>query len=316
MVGFMNEEALDADAGNRLRHLLQPHPQQAVDEGRNLRQPAAGRRACSPTATTTRCSLKVKRLGDGNVCHTGERTCFYRTVTQKERRVVMKLKLGIPKGSLQDADRFSCSRRAGFNIYVSSRSYFPAIDDPEIECMLIRAQEMARYVADGVLDAGLTGQDWIAGARARRRQDRRDRADRRPDLRQAELRQGALGAGRAGGLVASSRPQDLDGKTVATELVRVTRALLPEARRQGQGRVLLGRDRSQAAGARRRHRRSHRNRIDAARQPPARLSTRSWNRTRSSSPTRRRSPTSGSGPSSKTSRCCSRRRSKRRAASG
>src|SRR5437763_6305740 len=73
----------------------------------------------------------------------------------------MKLKLGIPKGSLQDAT-IQLFARAGFNIYVSSRSYFPAIDDPEIECMLIRAQEMARYVADGVLDAGLTGQDWIA----------------------------------------------------------------------------------------------------------------------------------------------------------
>src|SRR5580765_7343195 len=73
----------------------------------------------------------------------------------------MKLKLGIPKGSLQDAT-VQLFARAGFNIYVSSRSYFPSIDDPDIECMLIRAQEMARYVSDGVLDAGLTGQDWIA----------------------------------------------------------------------------------------------------------------------------------------------------------
>src|SRR2546428_14147167 len=73
----------------------------------------------------------------------------------------MKLKLGIPKGSLQDAT-VQLFARAGFNLYVGSRSYFPAIDDPEIECMLIRAQEMARYVSDGVLDAGLTGQDRIA----------------------------------------------------------------------------------------------------------------------------------------------------------
>src|ERR1700686_4853047 len=75
-------------------------------------------------------------------------------------RKLMKLKLGIPKGSLENAtvDLF---RRAGFQITVSSRSYFPAIDDPEIECMLIRAQEMARYVEDGVLDAGLTGRDWV-----------------------------------------------------------------------------------------------------------------------------------------------------------
>src|SRR5437764_11377013 len=73
----------------------------------------------------------------------------------------MPLKLGLPKGSLQDAT-VQLFARAGFIIYVSSRSYFPGIDDPEIECMLIRAQEMARYVADGVLDAGLTGLDWIA----------------------------------------------------------------------------------------------------------------------------------------------------------
>ena len=72
-----------------------------------------------------------------------------------------RLKLGIPKGSLQDAT-IQLFARAGFNIYANPRSYFPSIDDPDIECMLIRAQEMARYVADGVLDAGLTGLDWIA----------------------------------------------------------------------------------------------------------------------------------------------------------
>src|SRR3954453_20520024 len=71
------------------------------------------------------------------------------------------LKLGIPKGSLQDAT-IQLFARAGFSIYASPRSYFPTIDDPDIECMLIRAQEMARYVSDGVLDAGLTGLDWIA----------------------------------------------------------------------------------------------------------------------------------------------------------
>ncbi len=71
-----------------------------------------------------------------------------------------KLRLGIPKGSLQDAtiDLFA---KAGWKIYASGRSYFPQIDDAEIECMLIRAQEMARYVHSGVLDAGLTGVDWV-----------------------------------------------------------------------------------------------------------------------------------------------------------
>src|SRR5918993_4667148 len=83
------------------------------------------------------------------------------TMPGSEASAVKRLRLGIPKGSLQDAT-IQLFARAGFNIYASMRSYFPAIDDPEIECMLIRAQEMARYVADGVLDAGLTGQDWIA----------------------------------------------------------------------------------------------------------------------------------------------------------
>ena len=71
-----------------------------------------------------------------------------------------KLRLGIPKGRLQDAT-IALFKRAGWNIYADGRSYFPNIDDPEIECMLIRAQEMARYVDHGVLDAGLTGIDWV-----------------------------------------------------------------------------------------------------------------------------------------------------------
>jgi len=72
----------------------------------------------------------------------------------------MVLKLGLPKGSLQEST-FALMRKAGFNFYVSSRSYFPSCDDKSIEAMLIRAQEMAAYVEDGVLDAGLTGKDWI-----------------------------------------------------------------------------------------------------------------------------------------------------------
>jgi len=71
-----------------------------------------------------------------------------------------KLKLGIPKGSLQDAT-VALFERAGWRISANGRSYFPAIDDDEIECMLVRAQEMARYVEKGALDAGLTGNDWV-----------------------------------------------------------------------------------------------------------------------------------------------------------
>lgn len=76
------------------------------------------------------------------------------------------LKLGIPAGSLQEATA-ELFRRAGYTITFSSRSYYPQIDDDEIECLLIRAQEMARYVEQGILDAGITGHDWIQETEAR-----------------------------------------------------------------------------------------------------------------------------------------------------
>src|ERR1700757_5201404 len=72
----------------------------------------------------------------------------------------MKLRIGIPKGSLQEATQELVSR-AGLQVYTNGRSYFASTTDPEIECMLIRAQEMARYVEHGALDAGLTGLDWV-----------------------------------------------------------------------------------------------------------------------------------------------------------
>ena len=71
-----------------------------------------------------------------------------------------KLKLGLPKGSLQDAT-IEIFKRAGFRVHASERSYFPSCDDDELDIMLVRSQEMARYVADGVFDAGLTGYDWV-----------------------------------------------------------------------------------------------------------------------------------------------------------
>jgi len=134
----------------------------------------------------------------------------------------MKLKLGIPKGSLQDAT-IQLFARAGFNIYVSSRSYFPTIDDPEIECMLIRAQEMARYVSDGVLDAGLTGLDWIAEHEA---------GDGITGVIEpiADLIYAKQSFGKVRWVLAApedsdiTSPKDCEGKTIATELVRVTRA--------------------------------------------------------------------------------------------
>src|SRR5713226_8597523 len=71
-----------------------------------------------------------------------------------------QLRLGVPKGSLQEAT-LQLFARAGWRIGVSSRSYFPTIDDPEINCLMVRAQGMGRYVEDGALDAGITGKDWI-----------------------------------------------------------------------------------------------------------------------------------------------------------
>ena len=130
----------------------------------------------------------------------------------------MKLKLGIPKGSLENAtvDLF---RRAGFQITVSSRSYFPAIDDPEIECMLIRAQEMARYVEDGVLDAGLTGRDWV--------QENDAQVHTVADLIYAKQ---SFGKVRWVLAVPESSPvksvKDLQGKIIATELVSATERYL------------------------------------------------------------------------------------------
>src|SRR5258707_8239885 len=130
----------------------------------------------------------------------------------------MKLKLGIPKGSLENAT-IDLFRRAGFNITTSSRSYFPAIDDPEIECMMIRAQEMARYIEDGVLDAGLTGRDWIEESEAR--------VQTVADLIYAKQSFGkvrwVLAVPEAS---AFQSVKDLEGKIIATELVATTKRYL------------------------------------------------------------------------------------------
>lgn len=132
----------------------------------------------------------------------------------------MILKLGIPKGSLENAtvDLF---RRAGFNITTSGRSYFPAIDDPEIECMLIRAQEMARYVEDGILDAGLTGRDWILETDAK--------VEKISDLVYSKQ---SFRSVRWVLAVPENSPvqsvQDLEGKVIATELVKFTERYLAQ----------------------------------------------------------------------------------------
>jgi ATP phosphoribosyltransferase len=133
----------------------------------------------------------------------------------------MKLRLGIPKGSLEAAT-VQLFQRAGFNILINTRSYFPSIDDPEIECMLIRAQEVARYVADGVLDAGLTGQDWIA-------EHQIGHPEETPLVPIADLIYAKQSFGKVRWVLAAPEdsafrtPEDLRGKRIATELVRVTK---------------------------------------------------------------------------------------------
>jgi ATP phosphoribosyltransferase len=128
---------------------------------------------------------------------------------------MMKLRLGIPKGSLQEST-IALLKRAGLNIYTSSRSYFANTDDPDIECMLIRAQEMSRYVDHGALDCGLTGKDWVI-------------ENGLDVVTAAELVYAKQSLGKVRWVLAVpedsefQKAEDLTGKIIATELVNVTR---------------------------------------------------------------------------------------------
>jgi ATP phosphoribosyltransferase len=128
------------------------------------------------------------------------------------------LKLGIPKGSLQDAT-VELLARAGWKVTLSSRSYVPAIDDAEIDCLLVRAQEMARYVESGALDAGITGHDWVVETNA-------------DVLELAELVYAKQRLARVKWVLAVPEdsgirtPRDLEGKTIATEVVHITQKYL------------------------------------------------------------------------------------------
>ncbi len=129
-----------------------------------------------------------------------------------------RLKLGLPAGSLQEAT-FRLFGKAGFNIYAKERSYRPQIDDKEIDCLLLRAQEIPKYVERGVLDAGLTGKDWIMETGAKVREV-------------MNLGYSKNGFGKVRLVIAVpveskiTKMQDLEGKSIATELVRVTRSYL------------------------------------------------------------------------------------------
>jgi len=132
----------------------------------------------------------------------------------------MKLRLGIPKGSLQEAT-LSLFSRAGLRVYTNARSYFASTDDPEIECMLIRAQEMARYVEHGALDAGLTGLDWVLESGL-------------DVVKVADLIYAKQSMGKVKWVLAVpeesgfQKIEDLAGRTIATELVSFTRNYFAE----------------------------------------------------------------------------------------
>lgn len=131
-----------------------------------------------------------------------------------------QLKLGLPKGSLQDAT-IDLFRKAGWKIRVHSRNYYPSIDDGELSCALVRAQEMARYVEDGTLDLGLTGLDWILENRS----EVVEVADLVYSKASAKPARWVLA-------VAGDSPyqkiEDLKGKRISTELVNFTRRYFDE----------------------------------------------------------------------------------------
>ena len=138
--------------------------------------------------------------------------------TRKDKTMSTILKLGLPKGSLQEST-LKLFRKAGYHITISSRSYYPTFDDPEIHALLIRAQELARYVEAGILDCGLTGKDWIMEQNA--------------DVREiAELIYAKEGLRPVRWVIAVpvdspiKRVKDLKGKRIATELVGYTKKYL------------------------------------------------------------------------------------------
>ena len=180
--------------------------------------------------------IRVDALGPG-VCHEGYRSCFFRQLSpggeakvvaertfdpergvRKGRALMSVLRLGIPKGSLQDAT-IQLFGKAGWRISINSRSYFPGIDDPEINCMLVRAQEMARYVETGALDAGITGRDWVyeTGAKV-------------AEIGELMYSKQSLAPVRWVLAVPEDGPiqsvKDLEGKVIATEVVNLTKKYL------------------------------------------------------------------------------------------
>ncbi len=235
MLGFMNREAYDLTRKTGFVTFFSRSRKKLWTKGETSGQKLILREL------RTDCDLDALlvrvELDGGAVCHEGYRSCFFRRLDSdgdatvvaervftpeelygKGKKVMPALKLGIPKGSLQDST-VELFARAGWRISVSSRSYYPTIDDPEIECMLVRAQEMARYVEHGGLDCGLTGNDWIIESGA--------------DVQEiAELVYSKTSLARVRWVLAVAENsainsvKDLEGKVIATEVVHITQKYL------------------------------------------------------------------------------------------
>ena len=220
MVGFMSREALETTLRtgfvtfySRTRKSCGPKEKPPAIAWRSWRhgRTATATRCCSASACWARARFAIR----GRDPASRRNYSWVRRLWLWRRRAAMKLRLGIPKGSLQEAT-LSLFTRAGLRVYTSARSYFAATDDPEIECLLIRAQEMARYVEHGALDAGLTGLDWVAESGLE-------------VVRVTDLIYAKQSMGKVKWVLAVpedsdfQKPQDLEGRIVATELVNFTR---------------------------------------------------------------------------------------------
>ncbi len=258
MVGFMNEEAF--------RKTVETGFATFYSRSRNklwLKGESSGHRLVVKEISTD-CDLdavlvKVEALGPG-VCHEGYQSCFFRRLEDGEWKVseerdlrsgrglqIMKLNSEFRKG-VSKTPRWSCSAAPDSRSLPAAARIFRRLTIPEIECMLIRAQEMARYVEDGVLDAGLTGRDWV--------EENEAQVETVADLIYAKQSFGkvrwVLAVPEASPLQireGSGRQDHRDGAGGGDE------ALSGTQRRQRESRIQLGRDRGEASGTGRRHRR-------------------------------------------------------------
>ena len=140
--------------------------------------------------------------------------------SKTEEAGTKKLKIALPKGSLEEAT-FQIFNKAGFRISVGSRSYFPSVDDPELEIILFRPQEMPRYIEDGVIDCGITGYDWIIENGS----DVKELCELQYSKRTRNPIRWVLAVHRDSSF---KSVKDLQGKKIATELVNVTKKFLKE----------------------------------------------------------------------------------------